>query len=48
MQIAYGNYDCTHVIYAISKLAVQSQDSENAQCNLEIPQIFRLRGTVVL
>ena len=34
-----------HLCYAISKLAAQSQDSENAQRNLEIAQILRLHGT---
>ena len=29
-------------------IGTQSQDSENAQCNLEIAQIPRLRGTYTL
>ena len=36
--------DCTGVICNL-EIGTQSQDSENAQCNLEIAQILRLCGT---
>ena len=49
--------DCAHVLpnleivqtcYTISRLPVQSRDSENAQRNLEIAQILRFHGTYIL
>ena len=39
------NLQIAHVCYAISRLPVQSWDPENAQYNLEIVQILRIRGT---
>ena len=38
------NLEIVHTYYAISRLPAQSRDSENAQRNLEIAQILRLRG----
>ena len=37
------NLEIAHKCYAIPRLPAQSQDSENAQRNLEIAQIPRLR-----
>ena len=42
------NLEIAHTCYAISRLPAQSRDSENAQRNLEIAQILRLRGTYTL
>ena len=43
------NFQIVHTCYTISRvisrLPVQSRDSENAQHNLEIAQILRLHGT---
>ena len=40
------NLEIAHILcYAIPRLPAQSRDSENAQHNLEIAQILRLRGT---
>ena len=39
------NLEIAHTCYAIPRLPAQSRDSENAQRNLEIAQILRLRGT---
>ena len=48
------NLQIAHVCYTISRLRtrvtqyVQSQDSENAQRNLEIAEILRLCGTYII
>ena len=39
--------DCAHVLRNL-EIRTQSRDSENAQRNLEIAQILRLRGTSIL
>ena len=39
------NLEIVHTCYVTSRLPAQSQDSENAQRNLEIAQILRLHGT---
>ena len=38
--------DCARVLCKL-EIGTQSQDSENAPCNLEIAQILRLRGTYI-
>ena len=46
MQITQSR-DCVRVLRNL-EIGMQSQDSENAQRNLEIAQILRLRGTYPL
>ena len=41
------NLEIAHTCYAIPRLPMQSRDSKNAQRNLEIAQIPRLRGTYI-
>ena len=45
MQITRSR-DCSRVLCNL-EIGTQSQDSENAPCNLEIAQILRLRGTYI-
>ena len=40
--------EIAHTCYANPRLPAQSQDSKNAQRNIEITQILRLRGTYIL
>ena len=43
-----SNLEIVHMCYTISRLPVQSRDSENVQHNLEIAQILRLSGTYII
>ena len=58
VQARVRSWDCAHVVYAISRLRTrvtyaiqrlpaQSRDSEDAQRNLKIAQIPRLRRTYI-
>ena len=45
---ALCNHEIAHTCYTIPRLPAQSRDSENAQRDLKIAQIPRLRGTYTL
>ena len=45
---ALRNHEIAHTCYTIPRLPAQSRDSKNAQRDLKIAQIPRLRGTYTL